>query len=120
MAGLRLQNRYAFLDEQSPSNANAAIRPRQDQTPAFNWNHPRGTVEQANSDLKAFYHRKHSIETPLGFDDTGKPWQWFDHHASSTCKAAPQYSCQVSKGGLQAGQIDLAKLLHKLSLSQQC
>ena len=116
MAGLRLQNRYAFLDEPSPSNAEVASRPSRDQEPAFDWNKPRGTVEQANADLKQFYHRQHRIDTPLGFDDAGKVWQWHDHHASSTCKAAPQYSCHLSKGGLQVGQVDLAKLLHKLSL----
>ena len=116
MSGLRLQNRFAFLDDQSPSNDDAAVRQRQEQRPAFSWNDPPCTVEQANSELKSFYQRKHHIETPLGFDDTGKLWQWYDHHATPTCKAAPQYSCQVSKGGLQVGQVDLAKLLHKLSL----
>ena len=84
MSGLRLQNRFSFLDDQSPSNDDAAVRQRQEQRPAFSWNDPPGTVEQANSELKAFYHRKLRIETPLGFDDTGKLWQWYDHHATPT------------------------------------
>ena len=116
MAGLRLQNRFAFLDDQSPRDDDAVAMQRQERRQAPSWDDPPGSVEQASTDLKASYQRKHRIDTPLGFDDTGELWQWYDHHASQTCKAAPQYSCQVSNGALQVGQVDLAKLLAKLSL----
>ena len=74
------------------------------------WDNPPCSLEQALTNQ-----RRHRIDAPLGFDDTGEPWQWYDHHSSQTYKAAPQYSCQVSNGAMQVGQVDLAKLLAKLS-----
>ena len=82
MSGLRLQNRFAFLDDQSPRDDTAVARQRQEQRPTFSWNDPPGSVEQASNDLKAAYQRKHRIDTPLEFDDTGELWQWYDHHLS--------------------------------------
>ena len=84
MSGLRLQNRFAFLDDQSPRDDDAVGRQRQEQRPESSWNDPPGTVEQANAELKASYQRTQCIETPLGFDDTGKLWQWYDHHPLNT------------------------------------
>ena len=115
MAQMHLQNRFAFLAAQSPRDADAVAIQRQERGQSSSWDDPPGNIEQALTNLKTAYQRRHRIDTPLGFDDTGEPWQWYDHHASQTCKAAPQYSCQISNGALQVGQVDLAKLIGKLS-----
>ena len=75
MSGLRLQNRFAFLGDQSPRDDDAVARQKQEKRPASSWNDPPSSVEQASTELKASYQRKHRIDTPLGFDDTGKLWQ---------------------------------------------
>ena len=115
MAEMHLQNRFSFLADQSPRDDDAVAMQRQERGQTTSWDDPPGSIDQALTNLKTAYQRKHRIDTPLGFDDTGELWQWYDHHASQTCKAAPQYSCQVSNGALQVGQVDLAKLLAKLS-----
>ena len=64
MAGLRLQNRFAFLDDQSPRDDDAVAMQRQERRQAPSWDDPPGSVEQASTDLKASYQRKHRIDTP--------------------------------------------------------
>ena len=56
MAGLRLQNRFAFLDDQSPRDDDAVAMQRQQKRQAPSWDDFPGSVEQASTDLKASYH----------------------------------------------------------------
>ena len=115
MARMQLQNRFSYLAAPSPRDDADVPMPDQARVPTTSWDELPASLDQALKQLKSSYQRRHHLDAPLGFDETGELWQWFDHHSSQTCKAAPQYSCQVSNGAMRVGQVDLAKLLAKLA-----
>ena len=115
MARLHLQNRFSFLSDPSPRDDDDVAMPEPERGQTISWEELPASLEQALTQLKSSYQRRHHLDAPLGFDDTGKLWQWYDHHASQTCKAAPQYSCQTSNGAMRVGQVDIAKLLARLA-----
>ena len=80
-----------------------------------NWNEFLNTLEESLAKLQSSYQRMNQLDAPRGVDDATDLWQWADHHAAQSCKAAPQYSCKMSNGAMQVGQVDLAKLLAQLS-----
>ena len=78
MAEMRLQNRFSFLADQSPRDDDAVAMQRQERGQTISWDDPPDNIDQALTNLKTAYQRKHRIDTPLGFDDTGELWQWYD------------------------------------------
>ena len=76
MARMHLQNRFSFLADQSPRDDDDVTMPEQERGQATSWEDLPVSIEQALTQLKSSYQRRHHLDAPLGFDDTGELWQW--------------------------------------------